>query len=533
MDPDSINVNGLLVDPLPPSDLSTAATTRAEHRRILVIVGALLLGMLLAALDQTIVATALPTIAADLGGIKQLAWVVTAYLVTSTISTPLWGKLGDLFGRKKLFQAAIIIFLVGSVLSGISQNMIELVGFRAFQGVGGGGLIVGAQAIIGDVVSPRERGRYQGYFGAVFGLTSVAGPLLGGFFTQNFSWRWVFYVNVPIGIVALFVVGAVLHLPRSRTEHKVDYAGTAVLGGSVTAFILLTTWGGTTFPWLSTQVVSLAILGIVLLAAFCFVENRATEPLLPLALFRNRIFATTSAIGFIVGFGMFGAIIYIPLYLQTVHGASPTSSGLQLSPLMLGLLSTSIVAGQLITRRGRYKIFPILGTAIMSIGLLLLSRMTPGTPLLESSLFMFILGAGLGGVMQVLVIAVQNAVPYRYLGTATSSATFFRSIGGSFGVAVFGAIFNSQLRTNLPKYLPAQAIKHLGGTSISLNPTQLKALPASIHHGLVLAFSHSLQSVFLVGVPVAIAAFGLTLLLQEVPLRDKAYLGNEADSAMI
>ncbi|MHB1487503.1 MAG: MDR family MFS transporter [Acidimicrobiales bacterium] len=530
----TLGAKNLGPDPSQPPDhdagAATDAAAAAEHRRVLVIVGALLLGMLLAALDQTIVATALPTIAADLGGIKELPWVVTAYLLTSTISTPLWGKLGDLFGRKKLFQAAILIFLVGSVLSGISQNMGELVAFRALQGIGGGGLIVGAQAIIGDVVSPRQRGRYQGYFGAVFGLTSVAGPLLGGFFTQNLSWRWVFYVNIPIGIVALFVVGAVLHLPRTRTEHKVDYVGTALLGGAVTAFILLTTWGGTTYPWLSTPVLGLAVLGVVLLMAFCIAENRAEEPLIPLALFRNRIFSATSAIGFIVGFGMFGAIVYIPLYLQTVHGASPTSSGLQLAPLMLGLLSTSIVTGQLITRRGRYKVFPILGTAVMSIGLFLLSRMTPTTPLIESSLFMFILGTGLGGVMQVLVIAVQNAVAYRYLGTATSAATFFRSIGGSFGVAVFGTIFNSRLRTNLPKYLPGQTVKHMGGGSVTLNPAQLKALPPPIHHGVVLAFSHSLQTVFLIGVPVAVVAFGITWLLQEVPLRDKAYLADDVGS---
>ncbi|MGH9307409.1 MAG: MDR family MFS transporter [Acidimicrobiales bacterium] len=522
MSTDALELNEL-AEPSSPTD------DAAEHRRILVIVGALLLGMLLAALDQTIVATALPTISADLGGLSKLSWVVTAYLLTSTISTPLWGKLGDLFGRKKLFQAAIVIFLIGSVLSGISQNMAELIGFRALQGIGGGGLIVGAQAIIGDVVSPRQRGRYQGYFGAVFGLTSVAGPLIGGFFTQSLNWRWVFYVNVPIGIVALLVVGAVLHLPRTRTERHIDYLGTTLLGGAVTAFILLTTWGGTTYPWTSTPVLSMAVIGVVLLVAFCFAENRAEEPLIPLELFRNRIFSATSGIGFIVGFGMFGAIIYLPLYLQTVHGATPTSSGLQLVPLMMGLLLTSIVTGQLITKTGRYKIFPILGTAVMAVGLFLLSTMTPTTTLLLSSVYMFILGVGLGGVMQVLVIAVQNAVPYRHLGTATSAATFFRSIGGSFGVAVFGTIFNSRLRVNLPKYLPAQAIQHLGGGSITSNPAQLRALPPVIHHGFVQAFSHSLQTVFLIGVPVAIVAFALTWLLKEVPLREQAFLGEDGD----
>jgi EmrB/QacA subfamily drug resistance transporter len=327
----------------------TGEISQAEHRRILVILGALMLGMFLAALDQTIVATALPTIAGDLHGLNHLSWVVTAYILTATISTPLWGKLGDLYGRKKLFQAAIVIFLIGSALSGLSQNMAQLIGFRALQGVGAGGLMVGAQAILGDIVSPRQRGRYMGYFGAVFGLSSVIGPLAGGFITQHLSWRWVFYINLPIGAAALAVIAVVLHLPRHRTHHAIDYLGTALLGAGVTAIILLTTWGGTTYAWGSATIISLAVAAVVCVALFCWAEVRAAEPVIPLGLFRNSVFTVSNSIGFIVGFAMFGAIVYIPLYLQTVHSATPTSSGLQLLPLVCGMLVTFTISGRLVT----------------------------------------------------------------------------------------------------------------------------------------------------------------------------------------
>jgi len=492
--------------------------------------GALMLGMTLASLDQTIVATALPTIAGDLHGLNHLSWVVTAFLLTSTVSTPLWGKLGDLYGRKKLFQGSIVIFLVGSALAGLSHSMVELIGFRAVQGVGAGGLMVGSQAITGDIISPRQRGRYMGYFGAVFGVTSVAGPLLGGIFTQDLSWRWVFYINVPIGVVALFVIASVLHIPVTRTEHAIDYTGIAVLGAAVTIVILLTTWGGSTYPWVSGQILGMGALAVALVVVFCLIERRAAEPLIPMSLFRIRVFNVSSTVGFIVGFIMFGAIIYIPLYLQTVHGASPTSSGLQLLPLVIGMLVTFIWSGRLIARWGRYKVFPVAGTAVMAVGLYLLTLMTPATTLTESSVAMFIVGLGIGGVMQVLVVAVQNAVPYRQLGTATSTATFFRMIGGAFGVALFGAVFNSRLFAELPKYLPRSALRHLSGHNISSNPAQIDSFPPAIRHGYVQAFSHSLEFVFLIGVPFAVAGFALTWLLKEVPLRDRAFVDSHGDA---
>jgi EmrB/QacA subfamily drug resistance transporter len=500
---------------------AVAVSQRSYTRRqVLVIFGALLLGLLLAALDQTIVATALPTIAGELGGLEHLSWVVTAYLLTSTVSAPLYGKLGDLYGRKPLFQIAIIIFLVGSALSGLSQGMIELILFRAVQGLGAGGLIVGAQAIVGDVVSPRERGRYQGIFGAVFGASSVAGPLLGGFFVENLSWRWVFYINLPLGVLALIVTAVVLHLPTARVHRAVDYLGSVLLTGGVACLILLTSLGGTLYPWSSSEIIGLGIAGMVLLAAFVFAEQRAAEPVLPLSLFSNRVFGVASAISFVVGFALFGAVTFLPLFLQVVGGASPTGSGLELVPMTFGVILTSIASGHIISRWGRYKVFPIVGTALMTIGLFLLSRMDENTGILTRSIYILVLGLGLGMVMQVLVLVVQNAVDYRNLGTATSAATFFRSIGGCFGVAVFGAIFNSQLAENLPRYLPSGAISaSVGAGAVQSDPLQLQQLSIPVREGYLQAFAASMDTVFLAAVPFALVAFILAWFLPELPLR--------------
>jgi EmrB/QacA subfamily drug resistance transporter len=504
------------------SSLKIERRSLAERRRLRVVFGALMLAMLIAALDQTIVATALPTIVGDLGGLTQLAWVVTAYILTSTISTPLYGKLGDLYGRKRIFQGAILIFLVGSMLCGVSQNMAELIGFRALQGIGAGGLMVGSQAIIGDLVSPRERGRYMGYFGAVFGLATVAGPLLGGFFVDHASWRWVFYINVPIGVAALVATGLVLHLPRQRREHRIDYPGAALLGAAVTCIVLLTTWGGTEYAWASAQTVGLGLGAVVLLGVFLLVERRAAEPILPLQLFRNSVFAITNAAGFIIGLALFGSIVFLPQYLQIVKGEGATNSGLLLVPMMVGLLITSILSGQLISRTGRYKIWPILGTAITVVGLYLLSTMGATTPEIVTAAYMVVLGLGLGAVMQVLVVVVQNAVSQRDLGTATSTATFFRSMGGSIGVPIFGAIFSNVLIAQLVKALPKGY--HLGGLSGGIgnaSPQVLDKLPPLIHSGVVHAFSQSLGSVFLAGVPFAVIALVLVCLIKEVPLRTR------------
>ncbi len=500
----------------------SGADAEIGRRRVLVIIGALLLGMLLAALDQTIVATALPTIAGDLHGLSELSWVVTAYILASTASTPLWGKLGDLYGRKAFFQVAIVIFLVGSVLSGISHTMGQRIAFRAVQGIGGGGLMITAQAIVGDVVSPRERGRYQGIFGAVFGVTSVIGPLLGGFFVDTLTWRWVFFVNLPVGALALAVTAAVLPSSGPQVSHVIDYLGTVLLAGAATSLVLLTTLGGTTYAWSSAPIYTLAVLGVVLVGLFVVVEQRATEPVLPLRLFTSRVFTVASLVGFVVGFAMFGAITYLPQYMQVVKGQSPTGSGLQLLPLMAGLLLTSMGSGILISRWGRYKVFPIAGTAVMTLGMWLLSHLAVGTSPLQYTVYMFVLGVGIGGVMQVLVIAVQNVVPYRDLGVATSGVTFFRSIGGSFGTAVFGAIFANQLTGNLVHYLAGTHVPPGFDAEAGASPAALDRLPPAVHSGFVHAYAASLHTVFLSAVPVAAVAFLLSWFLREVPLRETA-----------
>jgi EmrB/QacA subfamily drug resistance transporter len=488
-----------------------------QPQRFRLIFAALLLVLLLASLDQTIVSTALPTIVGDLGGVSHLSWVVTAYLLASTITAPLYGKLGDLYGRKLVLQTAIVLFLVGSALCGLSQNMTELIAFRALQGLGGGGLMVTTTATIGDLVPPRDRGRYQGYFGGVFGVATVIGPLIGGFFVDHLSWRWIFYVNLPIGGIALGVIAVAFHSRADRLRRSIDYLGAGLLAGGLSAVVLFTSLGGTTYPWGSTQMIVLAALGVVLLVLFVFVETRAAEPILPMTLFKNRTFTVTSAIGFIIGVALFGSITYLPLYLQIVKGYSATGSGLLLTPMMAGVLVTSVTSGNIISRTGRYRPFPIMGTAMAAVAIFFLSRLAVSTPIWLAAIYLLVLGLGLGMVMQVLVLAAQNAVPYKLLGVATSGSTLFRQIGGSIGVSIFGAIFANRLATELADRLPTGVHVPAGA-----NPAVIHQLPEVIKQPYIEAFTAALQPVFLAASGFAIAAFLLTWLLREVPLRATA-----------
>ncbi|WP_458243514.1 DHA2 family efflux MFS transporter permease subunit [Streptomyces sp. MAI_2237] len=507
-------------------DASTVTRHRQEAQdphvpgNVLVSIGALLLGMLLAALDQTIVSTALPTIVSDLGGLDHLSWVVTAYLLASTAATPLWGKLGDQYGRKRLFQTAIVLFLIGSALCGMAQNMPELIAFRAVQGLGGGGLMVLSMAIVGDVVPPRERGRYQGLFGAVFGATSVLGPLLGGLFTEHLSWRWVFYINLPVGVIALAVIAAVLRIPRKQTRHVIDYLGTFLIASVATCLVLVASLGGTTWGWGSAQIVGLAVLGVVLAVAFVAVERRAAEPVLPLKLFRIRTFTLSAVISFIVGFAMFGAMTYLPTFLQVVQGVTPTMSGVHMLPMVFGLLLSSTGSGQIVSRTGRWKVFPVVGTAVTTIGLLLLHRLDENSSTFEMSAYFFVFGLGLGLVMQVLVLIVQNAVSYEDLGVATSGATFFRSIGASFGVAIFGTVFASRLGDKLTAAF--SGVKLPGGVSadaLKSDPRGIGSLPPALRAPALHAYASSITDVFLYAAPVALLGFVLAWFLKEDPLR--------------
>ncbi len=502
------------------------------HSEIIQVMIGLMAGMFLAALDQSIVGTALPRIVSELGGLNHLSWVVTGYLLTSTASTPLWGKISDLYGRRPMFQLAIVIFLVGSVVAGAAQSMGMLIGGRAVQGLSGGGLIALALSIIGDVIPPRERGRYQGLFGAVFGVSSVAGPLLGGFFTDGPGWRWIFWLNLPIGLAALFITSRALHMPVVRRQHRIDYAGAAVIVASVTSLLLYTSWAGDAYGWAAPLSLTLLIGGLVLAVLFVFVERRASEPIIPMHLFTRPVFRWSVLFAFLIGMAMFGGIIYLPFYLQVVKGFTPTESGLALVPMVLGIFITSIGSGALVTRTGKYRIYPIVGGFVTLLGVVLLSRLTVDTPYWLFAILIFILGAGLGFTMQTIVTAVQNDVPFRDLGSATSGVTFFRSMGGAFGTAVFGAVLNHRLTHYLQQAFPDGS--GAGQVSGSIHDVQaIAALPEQIKVPVLDSFMQALQDVFLVAVPFVVVAVIVSFLIPEQPLRTRhdAPDGAEAEPA--
>ncbi|MBQ1022562.1 MFS transporter [Micromonospora sp. D93] len=500
---------------------ATQAGTRPNNIRVVLF--GLMIAMMLAMLDNMIVSTALPRIVGEFGGLNHFTWVVTAYVLGTTVSTPIWGKLGDLYGRKSVFLTSVVVFLVGSALCGMAgsgmlggpeDGMVQLIAFRAVQGLGAGGLMVGVMAIIGDLVPPRERGRYQGMIAGIMAIAMVAGPLAGGFITDHLSWRWAFYVNLPLGGIALLVLITTMHLPKYRTEHRIDWLGAGLLSVGITAIVLITTWGGNEYDWTSPQILGLAVLAVVALAVFGMVERRVQEPILPLALFANRNFALISVIGFLLGFAMFGAMNFLPLYQQTVQGASATNSGLLLLPLMFGMLVVSLVIGRAITRNGKYRAYPIIGGVAMTGGMALLSMLDTDTSKLMSSLYMIVLGVGMGFLMQTSMLIAQNSVEQKDLGAASGAATFFRSIGGSFGISLFGAIFANRLASS-------EGGRAFGGESggSGLDLEKLKELPAQAREVVLGGLSDAISHVFLWAVLFTIVIPVLAWFIKEIPLR--------------
>ncbi|MFD7787732.1 MDR family MFS transporter [Streptomyces nojiriensis] len=502
-----------MVDKVKPAGTSE----EVKPRSVRVVLMALMIAMLLAMLDNMIIGTAMPTIVGELGGLEHLSWVVTAYTLATAASTPIWGKIGDMYGRKGSFLTSIVIFLIGSALSGMAQDMGQLIGFRAIQGLGAGGLMVGVMAIIGDLIPPRERGKYQGMMAGVMALAMIGGPLVGGTITDHMGWRWSFYINLPLGAVALAMVTAVLHLPKKRSQGKIDYLGAALLTVAITSTVLVTTWGGTEYAWGSVEILALIVVGVLSTAAFLYAETKAAEPVMPLHIFRSRNFTLMSVIGFLVGFAMFGGVLYLPLFQQSVQGASATNSGLLLLPMLLSMMVVSLIAGRVTTSSGKYKIFPIAGGALLVVGMFLLATMDTGTTRLVSGLYMAVLGAGLGFLMQITMLVAQNSVEMKDMGVASSSATLFRTLGGSFGVALMGSLFTTRVTDTMAERLGPEAAGAAG--SAQLDAASLAKLPEAVRDAYQHAVAAGTHSAFLLGAAIAVLGFAAAWFVKEVPLR--------------
>ncbi|GAA3893738.1 MDR family MFS transporter [Streptomyces lacrimifluminis] len=489
-----------------------------QPRSVRVVLLALMIAMMLAMLDNMIIGTAMPTIVGELGGLEHLAWVVTAYTLATAASTPIWGKLGDMYGRKGVFMSSIVLFLIGSALSGMAQDMGQLIGFRAVQGLGAGGLMVGVMAIIGDLIPPRERGKYQGMMAGVMALAMIGGPLVGGALTDHLGWRWSFYINLPLGVVALAAVSAVLHLPKRRTKTRIDYPGVALLTVGITSIVLVTTWGGTEYAWGSVVIMELIGIGVASLVGFVFWQTKAAEPIIPLHIFRSRNFTLMSIIGFITGFVMFGAVLFLPLYQQSVQGASATNSGLLLLPMLAAMMVVSMVAGRVTTGSGKYKVFPLAGGVLLSVGLYLLAQMDTETSRLTSGVYMAVVGAGLGCLMQITMLVAQNSVEMKDMGVASSTTTLFRTLGSSFGVAIMGALFNSRVQDVMNERAGALGSK-VTEQSAQLDAASLAKLPAAAREAYQYAVASGTHSAFLLGAVVAVVVLVAAVFVTEVPLK--------------